>query len=226
MMIDALSFWAYDLGQKLVRSFHPSMSPSSPLNMSQTAIAGAISSAPFVVIGIPFDRAKIVLNLQAQSARGTSAQAYSGTIDVLSSLLRHHGIAELYRGLTITLMRDIPAGAAYFVTYEGLRRALGAETTSGPKWPIYMAAGSAAHVAMIASIFPFDTIKTRIQGAGMEHSGQLLGEVRNLWKAGGLRAFYPGLAPAVIREIPAGAVTFLGYELAMSALGAVSVDDE
>ena len=42
--------------------------------------------------------------------------------------------------------------------------------------------------------------------------------VRELYAAGGVRAFFPGFAPALARAVPANAATFLGYELALLAM--------
>jgi len=44
------------------------------------------------------------------------------------------------------------------------------------------------------------------------------GVVRQLYGKGGVKAFFPGLAPALARAVPANAATFLGVELAQQAM--------
>jgi solute carrier family 25 carnitine/acylcarnitine transporter 20/29 len=44
------------------------------------------------------------------------------------------------------------------------------------------------------------------------------GVTRELFRNGGVRAFFPGLAPALARAVPANAATFLGVELAQQAM--------
>ena len=85
--------------------------------------------------------------------------------------------------------------------------------------PIPDAAGlesAAAGVAMWIPVFPVDTVKSRLQSAA--GSPTLGGVVRELYSKGGVRAFFPGMAPALARAVPANAATFLGVELAQQAM--------
>jgi solute carrier family 25 carnitine/acylcarnitine transporter 20/29 len=66
-------------------------------------------------------------------------------------------------------------------------------------------------------VFPVDTVKSRLQS--MPGNPTLSGVVSSLWKANGIKAFFPGFAPAIARAIPANAATFLGVELAQQAMG-------
>jgi solute carrier family 25 carnitine/acylcarnitine transporter 20/29 len=85
--------------------------------------------------------------------------------------------------------------------------------------PAVMAAGGAAGVAMWIPVFPVDTIKSRLQSA--EGNPTISGTIKQLYSRGGLKAFFPGLAPAMARAVPANAATFLGVELAHQAMNKV-----
>ena len=80
-------------------------------------------------------------------------------------------------------------------------------------------AGGAAGVAMWIPVFPVDTIKSRLQSA--EGNPTISGTIKQLYARGGLKAFFPGLAPAMARAVPANAATFLGVELAHQAMNKV-----
>ena len=79
-----------------------------------------------------------------------------------------------------------------------------------------MTAGGAAGVAMWIPVFPIDTVKSRLQSA--EGRPTIGGTIRGLYASGGLKAFFPGMGPAMARAVPANAATFLGVELAHKAM--------
>lgn len=64
--IFALSFWSYDLGKKLSRSFLPSSSadPAAPLTVQQLAFAGFFSAIPTTLVTGPAERVKVLLQVR------------------------------------------------------------------------------------------------------------------------------------------------------------------
>lgn len=121
----------------------------------------------------------------------------------------------------MTLARDGPGSAAYFATYETIKRRLTPTKPDGSPGDLsltaVMTAGGAAGVAMWIPVFPVDTLKSRLQSA--EGTPTIRGTVRELYGRGGFRAFFPGIGPAMARAVPANAATFLGVELAQKAMG-------
>lgn len=117
----------------------------------------------------------------------------------------------------MTLARDGPGSAAYFATYEYLKRRLSPKDAEGNatgelSLTAVMTAGGAAGIAMWIPVFPVDTIKSRLQS--MEGSPTISGVIRGVYGNGGIKAFFPGFGPALARAVPANAATFLGVELA------------
>lgn len=75
-----------------------------------------------------------------------------------------------------------------------------------------------AGVAMWTGVFPIDTVKTKLQ-AGEERIS-FKNAVKQIYvKRGGLKGFFPGLGPALLRSFPANAATFVGVELTHSMFG-------
>lgn len=103
--IFATSFWGFDCGDKLVRSCYH-LSPGTPLNLLQLALAGGFSALPTALVMVPAERIKCLLQTQEKDVRG-GAQ-YTGFSDCATQLYQEGGIAGLYKGTALTLMRDIP----------------------------------------------------------------------------------------------------------------------
>ena len=121
----------------------------------------------------------------------------------------------------MTLARDGPGSAAYFASYEYVKRKLTPLYKDGkPSGDLsltaVMTAGGAAGVAMWIPVFPIDTIKSRLQSA--EGRPTIGGVIRGVYGSGGFKAFFPGIGPALARAVPANAATFLGVELAHKAM--------
>jgi solute carrier family 25 carnitine/acylcarnitine transporter 20/29 len=173
------------------------------------------------VITAPMERVKVLLQIQGQNLKPGETPKYSGSLDCARQLFREGGIRSVYRGTFMTLARDGPGSAAYFATYEVIKRRLtpkDPETGRPGKLSLtaVMAAGAAAGVAMWIPVFPVDTVKSRLQSAaGSPTVGSV---VRQLYGKGGVKAFFPGMAPALARAVPANAATFLGVELAQQAM--------
>ncbi|KAJ0299073.1 hypothetical protein COL5a_007569 [Colletotrichum fioriniae] len=216
----AVSFWAYDLGKTLVRS--TSTTPDAPLSIAQVSAAGFFSAIPMTAITAPFERVKVILQVQSQRLKPGESPKYKGGTDVVRQLYAEGGLRSVFRGSVATLARDGPGSAAYFAAYEYIKRRLTPKdpVTGKPSGELSLlavtAAGAAAGVAMWIPVFPVDTVKSRLQTA--EGNVTLGGVVREVYGRGGVKAFFPGFGPALARAVPANAATFLGVELAHQAM--------
>lgn len=174
------------------------------------------------LITAPFERVKVLLQIQGQKTLAPGEKPrYSGGLDVVRQLYKEGGIRSVFRGSAMTLARDGPGSAAYFATYEYTKRYMTPKDKDGkPSGDLsltaVMTAGGAAGVAMWIPVFPIDTVKSRLQSA--EGRPTIKGTISRLYQSGGFKAFFPGIAPALARAVPANAATFLGVELAHKAM--------
>ncbi|KAL0933359.1 Mitochondrial carnitine carrier [Colletotrichum truncatum] len=218
----AVSFWGYDVGKSLVRS---TSNPDAPLTIGQVSAAGFFSAIPMTAITAPFERVKVILQVQSQRLQPGEKPKYNGGMDVVRGLYREGGVRSVFRGSAATLARDGPGSAAYFAAYEYIKRRLTPKdpVTGKPQGELSLlavtAAGAAAGVAMWIPVFPVDTVKSRLQTA--EGNVSIGGVVREVYGRGGFKAFFPGFGPALARAVPANAATFLGVELAHQAMNKV-----
>ena len=177
------------------------------------------------LITAPFERVKVLLQIQGQKQLAPGEKPrYAGGVDVVRQLYKEGGIRSVFRGSAMTLLRDGPGSAAYFATYEYIKRRMTPKDASGnPQGELSLSAvtvaGACAGVAMWIPVFPADTIKSRLQSA--EGRPTIGGTVRGLYANGGFKAFFPGFAPAMARAVPANAATFLGVELAHQAMNKI-----
>ncbi|CBY01893.1 hypothetical protein IAQ61_006490 [Plenodomus lingam] len=216
----AVSFWGYDLGKQLVSSV--SKVENNQFSVAQVSAAGFFSAIPMTLITAPFERVKVLLQIQGQKQLAPGEKPrYSGGLDVVRQLYKEGGMRSVFRGSAMTLARDGPGSAFYFATYETVKRKL------TPKDPVtgqpgalsmsaVMVAGGAAGIAMWIPVFPIDTIKSRLQSA--EGRPTISGTIKGIHASGGFKAFFPGIGPAMARAVPANAATFAGVELAQKAM--------
>ncbi|KXS17500.1 mitochondrial carrier [Gonapodya prolifera JEL478] len=153
------------------------------------------------------------------------------TTGIVSDILRRSGVRGLYRGGFATILRDAPGYGAYFVAYDMLLDVLSGkwrgwlgngsssledvQSEETPTWQIVLAGGFAGVVGW-ATTYPMDVVKTRIQsgllpdGSASESRNGVMSVIRTIYQREGLRAFFAGLSPTLVRAVPVNAATFYG----------------
>ncbi|KAL8824547.1 MAG: hypothetical protein Q9191_004981 [Dirinaria sp. TL-2023a] len=123
------------------------------------------------LISAPFERLKILLQVQGQGIQGSKHYkiAASGIVSMISGLYKRDGIRSVYRGGLMTFARDAPDSAAYFATYEYCKRRFTPERGDGAGASLNVfvvsGAGAGAGIVMLVPLFPIDTVKSRIQSS-------------------------------------------------------------
>lgn len=211
----AVSFWGYDIGQRMVR-WSKGMHSTANLNIWDKCVAGGISAIPTTALMAPSERIKCLLQT---SSKGQ----YNGMMDCAASVYRTGGITSVYKGTLLTLMRDIPGSIAWFGTYEavklGMMKAQGIEDMSRLSPIAVLSAGGFAGMACWIVCIPFDTLKSRYQTAPEGTYKSVLDVYSQLMKKEGPSALFTGIRPALIRAFPANAACFFGMEVSRKMLG-------
>lgn len=224
--VAALSFLGYDIGLRAVKSFNgQEQDKSKELTPVEYMMAGCMAALPPALITIPGERIKILLQLD------TSATVFGLTRQLIQEGGGGFvgGMRGLFKGSVITLIRDIPAYALWFGTYEVAKARFSKRGYVNEKGEASLAAiltaGSLAGVVQWTACLPLDTIKTTYQSnldaslPASKNNGShssLTQVIRQLYRQQGLRAFYRGYIPAVLRAIPANGVSWLATETALS----------
>ncbi|KAF4548999.1 putative mitochondrial carrier protein 33 [Elsinoe fawcettii] len=155
-----------------------------------------------------------VIKTRMLSTGRNAPGAYQSIAHGTRELWKAEGIKGFYRGLIPSLF-GVSHGAIQFMAYEQLKNSW-AETRGGKKkltnWDFLLL--SATSKMFAGSItYPYQVVRARLQiyDAGKTYNGA--GDVvKQVFMKEGIRGFYRGLVPNLIRVLPSTGVTFLVYE--------------
>jgi len=198
---NSVIFWSYGIAARFISGENT----KNDLSLSQVGIAGLFSGVAVGTYLTPVEYIKC--RLQAKSTSGM----YTSTFDCFLKTIAHEGgVRVLFTGLCSTLARDVPGHAVYFVTYEAVSGWLTPE--NGQPAPAYavIAGGSCSGIAYWCSIYPFDSVKSRIQTTGIVDS---FGTVCvQEYQINGFAGLYRGLGVTLPRGIISNGLIFFAYE--------------
>ncbi|EFJ31049.1 hypothetical protein SELMODRAFT_89008 [Selaginella moellendorffii] len=200
------------------------------LPLQRVAVAGFGTGALQTLILTPVELVKIKLQIQ-RSLKGCSKSAnLHGPLQVARKITQTEGLRGLYRGLGITLIRDAPAHAVYFSSYEFLREKLhpSCRKNGGESILTLLTAGGFAGALSWIVCYPFDVIKTRLQsqgpGAEMRYTG-IVDCLRTSVREEGRGVLWRGLGTALARAYLVNAAIFSAYEMSLRFLSASRAPD-
>ena len=205
-------------------------------------LAGSIARVAAAATISPIE----MLKTRMQAASAHERGVFTETIAGMKGLVQTQGITSLWRGLTLTMWRDVPFSGIYWWGYETMREVLrDLHERRGESYhrdhehaPTFIdsfisGAVSGAFASVITT--PFDVGKTRQQvyahAAGTEPSGQtersaaaLRPEQRSMprflfhiWKEEGMSGLFRGGAPRMLKVAPACAIMISSYEVGKKA---------
>ncbi|OUM60731.1 hypothetical protein PIROE2DRAFT_13459 [Piromyces sp. E2] len=130
------------------------------------------------------------------------------------NIFKANGVRGLYRGFLFQGFRDALGTGSYFCAYEITKRLL----TMGDKESTHVThffAGGIAGIASWICIFPVDLVKSKLQiDAKSKHKmyKSQLECIKQIYRTGGIKAFYQGISSCLIRAFPVHALNFVVYE--------------
>ncbi|KAM5546656.1 folate transporter 1, chloroplastic [Rosa sericea] len=192
---------------------------SPGLHLASAAEAGALVS----LCTNPIWLVKTRLQLQTPLHQ---TRPYSGFYDALRTIMREEGFASLYKGLGPSLFL-VSHGAIQFTAYEELRKVIvdlkskQGTSNSGSSDTVlnsldYAALGASSKVAAILLSYPFQVIRSRLQqrpsSEGIPRYMDSWHVIRETARFEGVRGFYRGITPNLLKNVPAASITFIVYE--------------
>jgi solute carrier family 25 folate transporter 32 len=166
-----------------------------------------------------------VLKTRMLASDRSAAGAYPSMWTGAARLLREEGLKGFYRGLGVGML-GVSHGAVQFAVYDPARRMYlarkgrrlhkeqegrDAVTVSNEATLVL---STVSKLVAGAATYPLQVLRSRLQNYDAEEQfGKgVSGVVRKLWREEGVRGFYRGVMPGVVRVLPATWVTFLVYE--------------
>lgn len=147
--------------------------------------------------------------------------AYPSMLAGARTIYVTEGIRGFYRGLAVSLI-GVSHGAVQFAVYDPVkrmyyanrlrRRGIDNNMPMSPEATVVIS--SSAKLVAGAVTYPYQVLRSRLQNyrADERFGRGFRGVVWRMWCEDGLKGFYRGLVPAVVRVMPATWVTFLVYE--------------
>ncbi|AET03859.2 putative mitochondrial carrier protein [Medicago truncatula] len=219
-----LYFFFYERAkQRYARSREEKLSPG--LHLASAAEAGALVS----LFTNPVWLVKTRLQLQTPIHQ---TRPYSGLYDAFRTIMREEGFSALYRGIVPGLFL-VSHGAIQFTAYEELRKTIVDLKSKGsdkqhqnPDQLLnsvdYAVLGATSKVAAILLTYPFQVIRSRLQqrpgGDGIHRYMDSWHVVKETARFEGVRGFYKGITPNLLKNVPASSITFIVYENVLKLL--------
>ena len=131
----------------------------------------------------------------------------------VAAVLRVRGVLGLYRGCIPTATKNALNTGIRFPAQTFFRRALpdGGKAGGAADAVYHGTAGVVAGWISVLVTQPFDTVKTKLQGACHTTRPKLKDVVAQTWRQNGARSFYAGTVPRLLRVAPENAVLFSIY---------------
>lgn len=162
---------------------------------------------------------------------------YNNSIACLRAIIQKEGIYGLYKGTSASYL-GASESAIQWMIYERLKHFMSLrkerDQLRNPNsvqngkslfdWFEYF--GAAASAKLLASLvsYPHEVLRTRLRQPPDEKSGHvkyqgLINSTKVIYREEGLRGFYGGLTPHLLRTVPNAAIMFLAYELVLYYFG-------
>jgi solute carrier family 25 carnitine/acylcarnitine transporter 20/29 len=218
----SVQFGAFHEARRRFEAHNASKTPLTPgLSYAQYYAAGAFAGIANSVISGPIEHVRIRLQTQPHGA----ARLYSGPLDCVRKLSAHEGVLKgLYRGEAVTILREAQAYGVWFLAFEYMMNADAArnkiERKQIPSYKIAFYGGLAGEALWLAS-YPFDVVKSKMQSDGFGESQKFKGMndcFKQTFRTEGLRGFWKGIGPTLLRAMPVSAGTFAVVEMTMRAI--------
>ncbi|KAK1417252.1 hypothetical protein QVD17_26377 [Tagetes erecta] len=200
----AIELFAYDTVKK---SLTPKLGEKSKPRIPESLIAGAVAGISSTICTYPLELLKTRLTVQ----RGV----YKNLVDAFLKIVKEEGPAELYRGLTPSLIGVVPYAATNYFAYDTLRKAYKKILKKDEIGNIAtLLIGSAAGAISSSATFPLEVARKHMQAGAVNGRvyDNMLHALLTILEKEGVVGLYRGLGPSCIKIVPAAGISFMCYE--------------
>ena len=174
-----------------------------------------------MVVVTPMEVVKIRMQAQYHSLSDPlDVPKYRSAPHAALTVLREEGLNALWRGVSLTALRQGTNQAVNFTVYTELKEMLQRyqpqyESVNLPGYQTTVIGLISGAMGPFSNA-PIDTIKTRLQKTPAEPGQSGIQRItmiaKDMFRQEGAKAFYKGITPRVMRVAPGQAVTFTVYE--------------
>jgi len=187
-----------------------------------TYLAGAGSGVVHSFLISPVELTKIQMQVQGMRGKFESNKPYSSTLNVITRTYKNSGIRGIFRGFFLTIIRDVPAFATYFLTYDYFSQTLFPTDNlfSVEGMSRTMLSGGVAGCTSWGITYPLDVVKSCMQAdklasaeVGSKYEGAIDCCLKLYESENSFRPFFRGLKVAMLRAFIINGAIFYGIEV-------------
>ncbi|KAK4754679.1 hypothetical protein SAY87_002783 [Trapa incisa] len=204
----AIRFYVYEMLKKFIVKAKGG-EDKAEIGALGRLLAGGLAGAVAQTSIYPMDLVKT--RLQTYNCNGGKLPS----IGVMSrEIWVHEGPRAFYRGLVPSLLGIIPYAGIDLAAYETLkdmsRKHILQDADPGPL--VQLGCGTVSGALGATCVYPLQVVRTRMQAQRADTSGGMSDVFRRTFQHEGLRGFYKGLFPNLLKVIPSASITYLVYE--------------
>ncbi|XP_047427759.1 mitochondrial thiamine pyrophosphate carrier [Mugil cephalus] len=187
-------------------------------------VCGGLAACSATVVCQPLD------TLRTRFAAQGEPKVYRNLRHAVSTMWRSEGALTFYRGLSPTLLAVFPYAGLQFFFYNVFKKLLDPPPKTGNSGGNFRSLISGSGAGMISKTltYPFDLFKKRLQVGGFEEARVHFGQVRSyrnlldcmvqITKEEGIRGFFKGLSPSLVKAALSTGFIFFWYEFFLSTM--------
>ncbi|VFQ96733.1 unnamed protein product [Cuscuta campestris] len=206
----AIKFYAYEMLKNAIVSAKGG--EQGDIGTSGRLVAGGMAGAVAQAAIYPMDLVKT--RLQTFACEGGKAPNLG---QLSKDIWLHEGPRAFYRGLVPSILGMIPYAGIDLAAYETLkdlsRTYILHNDEPGPL--VQLGCGTISGALGATCVYPLQVIRTRMQAQPM-HANTPYNGMRDVFlrtfRHEGVRGFYKGLFPNLLKVVPAASITYLVYE--------------
>lgn len=182
-------------------------------------ISGMISGVTLSVAEGPGDLFKCQLQNRYKD--------YNGFFDCAKKIATRYGVRGVFQGFGATVLRNAPANGMYLGCYESMKRyqLKEGQTVEDLTTAQLLLSGGIGGGAYWLTTYPLDVVKSTMQSDSIVKSERKYSTIANtfklIYKESGIKGFFKGFTPCMVRSFPANALCFAGYEKAKEFLNKI-----
>lgn len=163
-------------------------------NIQNPLFGGALAGLCGSFISNPVEYIRIKMQL---ANRLDNKKHYSSSLDCAKTILKTNGIQGLFRGQTITSIRETIGYTGFFSVYHYFP-----ESRDHP-YLYKILKGIGCGLGLWGTMYPIDVVKTHIQGNRLENTPlTMTSAIQHVYNKSGLRGFYKGFGLTLFRAVP------------------------
>ncbi|CAG9463121.1 unnamed protein product [Pedinophyceae sp. YPF-701] len=198
-----------------------------PITLKDGYLAGAITGAVASLTESPIDFFKSQMQVQIIRARMDSSYnpPFTTVFGAVRAAFAANGMLAPFQGWSATFIRNVPANCVYLGSFEAAKNYEAARRgCTVPELPAPFVLTSAGIGGLLywVTVYPIDVIKSAMMTDALAKTERrypsFLATASSLMKEGGVKRFYKGFAPCLIRAMPANAAMLFTVDKVTEAL--------